>query len=927
MTWQDSMTRRPPASGLSDFPELPSDEELGIAGMELDEGEDRGRADRGGEGARGAGGGDGGRGSGGGSGPGGSAPGRRAAWTLALAALAVLGVAAWGTHPDRAIPAPVAANAPPATFSSARALTHLVELAQAPRPVGAPEHDRVRGLLAGWLEELGLETEIQTSVSLRRVGGGEALSAVTLRNVVARLPGERPPGVRRDAVLLTAHYDGVPLSHGAGDAGLGVVAIVETLRALQAARAEGVPPFPNDVLVLLTDGEEIGLLGARAFVASHRWMEDVRVVLSAEMRGVSGPVHMFETGAENGWIVRQMQAADPHPRAHSLYVEGYRRMPNDTDFTVFREAGVQGLNFAGVGGGRHYHEPSDRPGVVQESTLQHMGARLLALTDALGRTDLTEVRAPDRVFSTLPWVGIVSLPQRWALPLSLGVVLLWGLASAVALRRGRGGLAFLLGAGTALFLGGVAWVLGVGLLRVLPHVHPEFGLFTPLVDGEGRYALALSLGVATLFLAVMAGVARWLPLLAFIAGMLLPLALVVLGTGAFVPLVSLEFQIALAGAALGLLALAGMGVTVGGAPASPLPGRGEGPRAPTLRLALGGGLALLLALPVMAVVVPPLATVTDGLTLRMASLLGVLAALGASALAPAFVLLLAPGRGWAPAAGLVATALLVGVGLLRAGASDARPLPSTLIWTEARGGDGTGEPGGGEAIVDAGPETAAEARWLTREDPGFGWVEAAHGPFGPPEARPAWFLPGSWRDASAPAMPSLPRPEIQVVDVTPIGPAPRLPGAPAEGPGPSLRVAFALRSAIGAERIRLNLPDEAAIREVEGIRPPDGPEGSPGARRDPIRLLHQGRPQAEAGLHLVVEVPAGRDFLTLEVVEEHLRAPELLATAMPGAFTRPPGLQPSARGLSDRALIRTWISLPLGLLDPPAPGTRAGEDG
>src|SRR5690606_639076 len=149
------------------------------------------------------------------------------------------------------LPEPKAANAPDTVFSSARAMTLLTDIARAPRPTGSPEHERVRAYLLGRLEALGLDPEIQTAVALSQ-GPGYARSA-TVRNVVARLPGTAPTG----AVLLTAHYDAVPLSPGAGDAGSGLVAVLEALRAARAGE-----PLRNDVIVLFTDAEEIGLLGA-----------------------------------------------------------------------------------------------------------------------------------------------------------------------------------------------------------------------------------------------------------------------------------------------------------------------------------------------------------------------------------------------------------------------------------------------------------------------------------------------------------------------------------------------------------------------------------------------------------------------------------------------------------------------------------------
>lgn len=97
-------------------------------------------------------------------------------------------------------------------------------------------------------------------------------------------------------------------------------------------------------VVLFSDGEELGLLGARAFARHHPWMADVRLVLNFEARGTRGPSILFETGPGTGPLMTDFATTAPHPLAFSYGYDVYRRLPNDTDFTVFREAGKSGFN-------------------------------------------------------------------------------------------------------------------------------------------------------------------------------------------------------------------------------------------------------------------------------------------------------------------------------------------------------------------------------------------------------------------------------------------------------------------------------------------------------------------------------------------------------------------------------------------------------
>lgn len=172
--------------------------------------------------------------------------------------LAILTAIAVFSSSRTGLPRPVPANAPDTAFSSARAMATLVEVARAAHPPGSPEHERVRELLVDRLRALGLEPEVQTTTSMLQSPG--VVRAATVRNIVARIPGTASTG----AVLITAHYDSRGIAVGAADDGFGVVSIIEAVRALQASS-----PLRNDVIVLLTDAEELGLLGARAFVDQH----------------------------------------------------------------------------------------------------------------------------------------------------------------------------------------------------------------------------------------------------------------------------------------------------------------------------------------------------------------------------------------------------------------------------------------------------------------------------------------------------------------------------------------------------------------------------------------------------------------------------------------------------------------------------------
>ena len=361
-------------------------------------------------------------------------------------------------------PAAVGRDAPPTEFSSARALEHLRVIAQRPHPVGSAEHRAVFDYLVREVSRLHAPPDVQTAPA--GDGGAGAGAAPPPRNIAARLVGSEPGG---RALMLSAHYDSVPGSPGASDDGSGVVTLLETLRALKAG-----PPLKNDVIFLFTDGEESGLLGAKAFVAEHAWAKDVGLALNFEARGSGGPVFMFETSRPNGGLVKEFSRAAPRPFTNSLMSEVYKLLGNDTDLTVFKRAGLAGMNFAYVGEAANYHSPRDDVSRISERSVQHHGTYALSLSRHFGNLDLRNIEAPDLVYFDVLGRKVFSYPQTWNRSLTVALLLLAAGVAALGLRAGRlslsgvvrGVFLFALGVACALVVTTVLW----DQVRTLPQV-------------------------------------------------------------------------------------------------------------------------------------------------------------------------------------------------------------------------------------------------------------------------------------------------------------------------------------------------------------------------------------------------------------------------------------------------------------------------
>jgi hypothetical protein len=345
----------------------------------------------------------------------------------ALALAATFGLVGWRLLRP---PAPVLADAPATEFSAVRAEEVLVRLLGdgQPRPTGGAANAAARARVLAELERLGVETTVQEGFACSRS------SCATVNNVLARVAGA---GIGK-AVLIATHYDSVGAGPGVSDDLASVAATLEVLRALAAA-----PRLPRPVVVLIDDGEEIGLLGARAFAADHPWADGVGAVVNLEARGTGGPSYLFETSADNGWLIEAFAREARRPATSSIFYSIYRRLPNDTDFTVFKAHGMSGINFAYIGAVSRYHTPLDDLAHLDRRSLQQQGENALAAVRGLATALAAERSGDDGAvyFDLLTW-RVVRWPLAWTMPLALGAVLSLLLATRAAGRteRGKSGL-------------------------------------------------------------------------------------------------------------------------------------------------------------------------------------------------------------------------------------------------------------------------------------------------------------------------------------------------------------------------------------------------------------------------------------------------------------------------------------------------------
>ncbi|UCE86338.1 MAG: M20/M25/M40 family metallo-hydrolase [Deltaproteobacteria bacterium] len=744
---------------------------------------------------------------------------------LGLALLAAIGALAGVRHGPPAVPSAASGET---AFSSERARALLEPLVGdgVPHPAGSEAAARVRARIVEALRRSGYAPIERTGFGCSPYG-----ACADVRNVLARLPG-REPG---PAVLLASHYDSQPAGPGASDDGVGTVVMLEIARAIRAG-----PPLRNDVIFLFDEGEEYGLLGAEAFVASDPWAGDVAVVLNIEARGTTGASVMFETSPRNAALVDVYARSVAHPRASSAFSTVYERLPNDTDLTVFKRHGYAGLNFAHAGNVEHYHTPLDDVDHVVPATIQHHGESLLAVTRALADAELPLPATHDAVFFDLFGFALVRWPAAATLPIALAALALSALLASRAARRhalaGREGLFGVAAWPLAIGLAALAGLALTGLLQWLHGVETPWTAH-PTPTRAALFALAaLGVAVATQLVASRSG----------------PLGLLY-GAGVGWAVVATALAATLPGLAfLFLVPSLAFGVAVGVAGLARPGADAVAGRVGSAGLVLAAGVLWL----------PVALSVEDALGLRAGALVAASVALAGSGAMPLLAAAPRPGRrALLAVAGGVALGATA-VALLRSPYSDSHPRHLSLMFHQDA--DANAAQWLLSAQHGAPPaELRGPARWVAPDDP-------------PLPILPGWYTHAVY---SRPAQPVNARgPELTVLEQT----------ATPEG----RRVRVRIRSPRGAPVVEIWVPPEVEPVAVtlRGTRFPPQSERMLKFTRGWRRYAYVTAPRAGYELEFVLRE---REPVPIYLIDQSYDLPP---TAAPILEARPDWAVPVASG-------------------------------
>ncbi|HEY3885898.1 MAG TPA: M20/M25/M40 family metallo-hydrolase, partial [Vicinamibacterales bacterium] len=191
-----------------------------------------------------------------------------------------------------------AREAPRFSLENARAHVEMLADTIGSRPIGTPANARARAYIVDQLRLFGYDVRVQ-EIDARRPELGRTAH---VSNIIATKAGGDPR-----AIGLVSHYDSVPESPGAADDAFGVAVSLEAARVL-AARADR----RHTLMVLITDGEESGLMGAAGLIEDRDVMDRLHAYINVEAVGSAGTGVLFQTGPGNGWIVKPWAHLAPH---------------------------------------------------------------------------------------------------------------------------------------------------------------------------------------------------------------------------------------------------------------------------------------------------------------------------------------------------------------------------------------------------------------------------------------------------------------------------------------------------------------------------------------------------------------------------------------------------------------------------------------
>lgn len=298
-------------------------------------------------------------------------------------------------------------GSPAFLYSGKVAMRHVRTIAAKPHFTGSLELDRTLEYVKGQIDAMrgpaernGMLLEVEAFTASGTYAYSDPgthstyISYSDVPSVVARLSPIAAAGGSVDtaggALLINNHIDSAVGTPGGSDNVAGVAVALESLRSLTRMTAD-MDRLSRPVVFLFNGGEEPLLVGADGFVKTHRWASEVAAHINLESSGADDSYMLAQVGRTGPWLEHVFARAVKRPSGIVAASELYESnlVPGESDFRIFREAGIPGYNFVLTRRGEVYHTRYDDAQHVTMKTVLY-GGRVLVIPLALelaGRSD------------------------------------------------------------------------------------------------------------------------------------------------------------------------------------------------------------------------------------------------------------------------------------------------------------------------------------------------------------------------------------------------------------------------------------------------------------------------------------------------------------------------------------------------------------
>lgn len=304
-------------------------------------------------------------------------------------------------------------------------LSYLYNISKEIHPTGSEENYRVRDYITNCLEQMNIEYNVETTTMDKKYLeekkqiayknfienideveqtaknnnmdvetfikvsiGYESIDKYTnktLSNIIVKMNSQNNSNAKN--IMFVAHYDSVDESYGAGDNGMSVAGLLETIRCLKDK------DFNNNIYVMFTDGEEVGYWGAYDFINKNNL--DIDLIINFDNSGNSGNLMLYHYSDDS--LAKQYFKSVSNESSYSfvnelLYNPNSKYYQGDlSDAFAFSDKGYNTLDFALAGTPFYYHTENDNFYNIEISSLNNLTNSMIKMMSYYGDNELQPV--------------------------------------------------------------------------------------------------------------------------------------------------------------------------------------------------------------------------------------------------------------------------------------------------------------------------------------------------------------------------------------------------------------------------------------------------------------------------------------------------------------------------------------------------------